>query len=85
MSGCGSSRPVRPLDEKQVSNKQPGPRALSGLLDVLTQGSRAGQGRAGQGSAGQQAQKGPRRAPPDPPKKAQTTPTVVGLGSIFTA
>ena len=34
----------RPLDEKQVSNKQPGPRALSGLLDVLTQ---AGQGRAG--------------------------------------
>ena len=34
----------RPLDEKQVSNK----RALSGLLDVLTQG-RAGQSRAGQG------------------------------------
>ena len=32
----------RPLDEKQVSNKQPGPRALSG------QG-RAGQGRAGAG------------------------------------
>ena len=38
----------RPLDEKQVSNK----RALSGLLDVLTQG-RAGQSRAGQGRAGQ--------------------------------
>ena len=39
----------RPLDEKQVSNKQPGPRALLGLLDVdraAGQGSRAGQGRA---------------------------------------
>ena len=55
----------RPLEEKQVSNKQPGPRALSGLLDVRTQGragqstgqgragQRAGQGRAGQGRAGQ--------------------------------
>ena len=40
MSGCGSSRPVRPLDEKQVSS----PRGLSGRLD-----GRAGQGRAGQG------------------------------------
>ena len=35
----------RPLDEKQVSNKQPGPRA--------TRRANTGQGRAGQGRAGQ--------------------------------
>ena len=45
----------RPLDEKQATNKQPGHRALSGLLDVLTQG-RAGQGRAGQGREGRAGQ-----------------------------
>ena len=42
----------RPLDEEQVPNKQPGPRALLGLLD------RAGQGRAGQGRAGRAGQEG---------------------------
>ena len=41
----------RPLDEEQVSNKQPGPRALLGLLDGAGQG-RAGQGRAGQAGPG---------------------------------
>ena len=53
MSGCGSSRPV-PAARRQarVSNKQPGPRALSGLLEVLTP-TRGRQGREGQGRSGQ--------------------------------
>ena len=52
----------RPLGEKQVSNKQPGPHALLGLLDVLGREGRAGQGRAGQGRAGRQGRAGQGRA-----------------------
>ena len=74
VSGCGSSRPVRPLDEKQVSS----PPACQG-------DSTAGQGRAGQGRAGQGRDLQP--GAPDvlgvPPKKAQTTPTVVAAERSF--
>ena len=69
VSGCGSSRPVPAARRKaRVPNKQPGPRALSGLLEVLTPTRR---GRAGQGRAG--PWNSPPWYPPRPPKKAQTT------------
>ena len=64
MSGCGSSRPVpaAPSKSKQPTNNLE-PRALSGLLDVLTQG-RAGQGRAGRAGHGRAGQGSP--LPPAP-------------------
>ena len=65
VSGCGSSRPVPAARRKaRVPNKQPGPRALSGLLEVLTPTRR---GRAGQGRAG--PWNSPPWYPPRPPKK----------------
>ena len=83
MDGCRVVGPrglCRPLDEKQgFSNKQPGlapPSAKTGSA-----------GRAGQGGAGQGPAWGPRPlgGTPRPPKKAQMTPTVVGLGFFFIA
>ena len=69
MSGCGSSRPV-PAARRQarVSNKQRGPRALSGLLEVLTPNRRQGGGQGRAGRAGGQGRARQGRGGAGPPE-----------------
>ena len=87
MSGCGSSRPV-PAARRKASFQQ---------TTWPSRPVRAGQGRAGRGqgrsalthntpAAWNSPAWGPRppsKYPSRPPKKAQTTPTVVGFGVLL--